>query len=167
MSYKCSKCGKKHERWPSIAYSAPYHYHNLSDENKKAIAQINDDFCIIRHGEQTDRFIRAVLLQKVIDYCDTLDYGVWVSLSEKSFDDYYEHFDSDEHEAVYFGYLCNQISEYESTLAIKVDVIVSKGGNRPEIVPNKDQMDNQFVEDYFQGIKKEEAQARIEYAFEV
>ncbi len=167
MVYKCSKCGKEHESWPTIAFNSPYHYNILSEKDKEEIAEIGDDLCVIHHEEQTDRFIRAVLIQKVNDFCDTLDYGVWVSLSKKSFDNYYKNFDSDEHEATYFGYLCNQIYEYDYTLSIKVEVILSKGGNRPKVIPHKDQMNNEFVKDYFQGITKKIALERIENAFEL
>lgn len=136
MKYKCEKCGQEHEGWPALAFSAPYHYQILSDEDKETIAELNDDFCVIEHEKEdrTNFFIRGVLIQKVNDHCEDLQYGVWVSLSEKSFENYSENFHNDEHEASYFGWFCNQIADYENTLSIKTNVIASGGGNRPEII---------------------------------
>jgi hypothetical protein len=96
LKYTCSTCGKEHDDWPAIAFDTP----SMSVEDKEKITEINSDFCVIEYEDQTDRYIRAVLFQKVIDHCDDLHYGVWVSLSEKSFNDYKENFHNEEHEAV-------------------------------------------------------------------
>ncbi|MBT1705145.1 DUF2199 domain-containing protein [Fulvivirgaceae bacterium PWU20] len=79
MKYKCLKCGQQHEGRPSIAFDSPYHYAKLNEVDKKSIAKLSEDLCEIRHPEQTDRFIRTVLHQRIVDDCRTLDYGVWVS----------------------------------------------------------------------------------------
>src|SRR4051812_29444257 len=112
MEFTCSHCGETHDDIPAIAFESPDHYADLSGEEQKSIADISNDFCVIQHEEQTDRFIRAVLFQKVKGWAEPLQYGIWVSLSEKSFNDYRDHFDSDFHEATYFGYLCNRIEGY-------------------------------------------------------
>jgi hypothetical protein len=165
MLFTCSTCGKVHEGFPALGFDAPYYYHNLSETEKEDIAALSDDFCIIRHPDQTDRFIRVVLNQKIIDFSDTLQYGVWVSLSEKSFNDYKEHYNSPHHLTTYFGYLCNQLPGYENTLSIKTNVETAADNNRPEIFPHDDQMDNPFVRDYFEGITLEEAERRIHAAY--
>src|SRR5436190_20167554 len=103
--YICSCCGQEHEDWPTLAYSSPTHYERLTDEEKENIAELSSDFCIIRNTEQTDRFIRCTLSQKVIDHCENLDYGLWVSLSEKSFQDYSDNFKNENHVTSYFGWL--------------------------------------------------------------
>src|SRR5688572_11512974 len=92
MTFKCSKCGEIHEEWPALAFNSPIHYDQLSEEDKNNIAKLSDDFCTIEHEEQTDRFIRVILKQKVNDHCENLEYGVWVSLSEKNFQEHYETF---------------------------------------------------------------------------
>ena len=161
MKFRCEKCGEEHEGWPAIAFDAPHFYHILSEEDKQNIAEISDDFCTIRHEDQTDYFVRAVLRQKVNNHCQNLEYGVWVSLSEKNHKDYYDNFDTGNSEKTYFGYLCNKIPEYDTTLSIKTDVVVSKGNNRPEIIPHDNQIEIPFVRDYYNGIAKEEAEKRI------
>ena len=120
------------------------------------------DFCVIEYEDQTDRFIRAVLFQEVIDGCQDLHYGIWVSLSEKSYYDYNENFLSDDQEGTYFGYLCSQIPGYDFSSSIRTNVVLAKNRQRPEVIPYKDQMDNnEFVRDYWNGITQKEAEKRI------
>lgn len=80
----------------------------------------------------------------------------------KSFNDYKENFHNNEHEAVYFGFLCNWLPGYESTLSLHTDVELSKGGKRPQVIPHE--ADHPFVKDYYNGISIEEAKRRIEEA---
>lgn len=165
MIFTCSVCGQVHEGFPALGFDAPYFYHNLSETEKKEIAELSDDFCVIYYPDQTDRFIRVVLNQKIINLPETLQYGVWVSLSEKSFNDYIEHYNSTDHLTTYFGYLCNQLPDYENTLSIRTNVQTLADNNRPEIFPHDDQMDNPFVRDYLEGISCEEAERRIHAAY--
>jgi hypothetical protein len=160
VNITCSSCGKKHTEWPALAYDAPFHYNELAGEEKDTIAELTTDFCVIKHPDQTDFFIRGTLIQKVIDHCEDLHYGLWVSLSEKSFKDYKENFKND-HEAEYFGWLCNDIPQYVFNESIPTTVVTQPGGNRPEIFPHQD-FDHPFVKDYYNGITKAEAERRIE-----
>ena len=160
IKFICECCGKEHESWPAITYNSPSSYHNLSTQEKEEIAVIDEDFCVIKHSDRVDRFIRCVLIQKVNDHCEDLEYGFWVSLSEKSFKDYLENFDNENHETQYFGWLCIYIPEYEFSNSIPTTVVTQKGNNRPEIFPHKD-FDHTFVKDYYEGITKEEAENRI------
>ena len=149
-----------HEDWPAIAFDAPTAYNVLSDSEKEEIAELSNDFCIINHPEQTDRFIRCTLTIKVNDHCEDLDYGVWVSLSEKSFLDYSDNFDNPNYETSCFGWLSNNIPDYDVIASIPTTVITRPGNLRPEIVPHKD-FDHQLVYDYYNGITKTEAENRI------
>ena len=159
MKYNCNKCGKEHEELPAISFNSPHYYHILSEDDKKNIVELSDDFCVIKHEDQTDYFIRAVLFQKIIDHSDTLDYGIWVSLSKKSFDEYKEHFKDENHTATFFGWFCSQIEGYEETLSLKANVHTRSGNERPEVV--LENCNNDFVMDYYSGITIEEAEARV------
>lgn len=162
MSYSCSICGQAHDDMPALAFDSPHNYHVLSEEDKEAIAELTDDFCVIEHEGQTDYFIRAALFQEIADSDEMLHYGVWVSLSEKSFRDYEEHFEDDEYEATYFGYLCSQVAPYADTMSIKMNVVCSGDGHRPEVIPHRsEQMHLPFVRDYYEGISREEADRRV------
>jgi hypothetical protein len=96
----------------------------------------------------------------VIDHCEDLDYGLWVSLSEKNFQDYTDNFNNDNYETCYFGWLSNSIPGYEGTTKIPATVFTRTGNQRPEIVPHKD-CEHPFVKDYYNGITREEAERRI------
>lgn len=160
MKYKCSCCGQEHDEWPALMFYTPTPYNDLTEDEKKALGQIGDDFCVITNPDQTDRFIRCTLTQKVIDHCGNLEYGIWVSVSEKSYQDYYDNFESDNHVTQYFGWLCSRIPEYDDTLGVPTTVQTKAGNSRPEVFPHKD-FDHPFVKDYYDGITKEEAERRI------
>lgn len=160
--YTCNNCGKQHDEWPALAYSSPANYHALSEVKKGKMGELDSDFCVITYPDQTDRFIRCTLTQKVNDYCEDLEYGLWVSLSEKSFDDYADNFDNEQHETSYFGWLSNDLPGYDfETGSIPTTVFTRIGNDRPEIVPHKD-FDHPFVTDYYNGITKQEAERRIQ-----
>lgn len=159
--YKCTKCGIEHGSLPALAFIYPYYYEILNDNDRKEIAECSDDFCIIHHPEQTDFFIRAVMTINIIDCCERFDYGIWVSLSEKSFREYEENFTLESNEPVYFGMICNELKDYEeSTLGLHVNVQVRNGGIRPEIIPH--QAEHQLIKDWESGIIYESALDRIE-----
>ena len=101
------------------------------------------------------------MIQKVNDHCEDLEYGLWVSLSEKSFEDYLANFDNENHETQYFGWLSNYISQYQFSNSIPTTVVTKSGNDRPEIFPHQD-FDHPFVKDYYEGITKEEAEKRIQ-----
>lgn len=150
-----------HEEWPAITFDSPSHYINLSEEDKKNLALLKDDFCIISWPDQTDRFIRCTLSQTVVDHCDNLEYGLWVSLSEKSFRDYIDNFSNEHHEVTYFGWLCNDIPGYDMDGNIPANVLTRGGTARPEIIPHKE-VDHPFIKDYYNGITKATAEKRIQ-----
>lgn len=158
--YTCSCCGKVHYEYPSLAYISPKNYDTLSQNGKENIAELSSDFCIINHPEQTDRFIRCTLIQKIIDHCENLNYGLWVSLGEKSYNDYLSNYNNSNHETSYFGWLCNDLPDYEFKNSIPTTVYTKTGTQRPEIVPHQD-FDHPFVKDYYNGITKQAAEQRI------
>ena len=157
---KCSVCGERHKVWPALTFNSPSSYHELNENEKQSIAKIDSDFCEIKYEDQTDKFIRVVLKQKIKDSKLELDYGLWVSLSDKSWNDYKLNFNNENHETQYFGWLNSRIPEYDNTLNIPTTVITKKGNDRPEIIPHEDH-EHEFVEDFYTGISKEEAEKRI------
>ena len=162
INYTCSCCGKDHEEWPALVYTSPTNYDTLSEDEKKNIGELSNDFCVITHSDQTDRFVRCTLTQKVIDHCEDLEYGLWVSLSEKSFQNYSDNFKNENQEAKYFGWLSNNLPDYDfSEGSIPTTVFTMSGNNRPEIVPHQ-HFDHPFVNDYYNGITKAEAERRIQ-----
>jgi hypothetical protein len=158
--FKCSECGKVHSEWPALAFKSPANYDYLSDNEKTELGKLDTDFCEIHNEDQIDRFIRVTLTQKINNACEALEYGLWVSLSEKSYSDYKENFNNPKYETGFFGWLCSNISEYGDTSSIPCDVTTKSGNDRPEIFPHED-FDHPFVSDYYNGISKAEAENRI------
>src|SRR5882724_9393968 len=147
IKYTCSCCGKVHEEWPALTFDSPTNYNILPENIRSEIGELTSDFCVIHHPEQTERYIRATLTLKVLDHCENLEYGLWVSLSEKSFQDYSHNFNNPEHETKYFGWLSNDIAEYEIG-SIPTTVFTRLGNQRPEIIPHKD-CDHPLTLDYY------------------
>ncbi len=163
MKYKCEKCGQVHTGLSALAFRSPYYYSVLSEAEQKEVLLKTDDFCVIEYDDQVDYFIRVVLLQKMEDACENLEYGVWVSVSANSFEDYYDNYESEDYQEGYFGFLANSIPEYEDTLSIRMNVYTQKNGNRPFIeVQGDEDLNHPFVKDYFNGISLNEAKERIE-----
>ncbi|WP_166923078.1 DUF2199 domain-containing protein [Flavobacterium poyangense] len=159
--YTCECCGEQHEGWPALTYISPDNYSWLSDNEKDEIALIDEDFCVIKRPDHVGRFIRCVLFQEVNDHCEDLEYGLWVSLSEKSFQDYLDNFDNKEHETQYFGWLSNGLKGYTFSESVPTTVVTQRGNNRPVIFPHKE-YDHPFVKDFYEGITKTEAENRIQ-----
>ncbi|MEO1030481.1 MAG: DUF2199 domain-containing protein [Bacteroidota bacterium] len=156
----CPECGQIHSDWPALAFESPANYDFLSEDEKYRLGRLDSDFCEIHYEDQIDRFIRVILIQKVNDTCENLNYGLWVSLSEKSYADYKANFDNENHETTYFGWLCSNIPEYGDTMSIPCDVMTKTGNSRPEIFPHRD-FEHPFVKDFYNGITITEAEKRI------
>ena len=163
MTYTCSKCGEEHEGWPALTFKAPDFYVQLGKEEREK-AYFTPDLCVVQHGDQTDRFIRCVMHQKVNEHCQDLEYGLWVSVSEKSYEDYVKNFNNASHKTQYFGWLSNWFPEYEKFVWIKMHIAVDNANNqRPKaFVQIVNDPGIPLVRDYFQGISKEAAQARMD-----
>jgi len=160
-SFVCSCCGNEQHNWPALSYKTPVYYSTLSEDDKNTITEISSDLCVIKYSDETNFFIRCVLFQSIVDCEDELNYGLWVSLSEKSFQDYKDNFHDQDREGTYFGWISNNLEGYNSTLSIPANVVLGKDGNRPEVVPHSS-FDHPFVTDYYNGISLEEAHKRIE-----
>lgn len=165
FEFHCEKCGQVHEGLPTLAFNTPDFYEYLNEKDRdELVEELSSDFCVIRYPEQTDRFIRAVMTIPILDACEDLDYGIWVSLSEKSFADYRNTYQKDVEERQYFGRICNAIPGYEDTLNLHVEVRTRNDGFRPEVVPYAS--DHPLVTDWENGITYEEAKSRVDRAFQ-
>jgi len=160
QQFKCSQCGELHNTWPALSYGAPWNYSQLSEQDKNEIASINSDLCEIHWEDQTDRFIRTTLVIPVNNFELDLEYGLWVSLSENSFNDYSGNFERIDHQTGYFGWICNRLLGYDDTLHVPTDVNTQSGKQRPILELHRDH-NHPLVSDFIHGITKEEAERRI------
>jgi len=129
FAYTCSCCGKRHEGSPSFAFDAPHQYASLSDEQKLAMGELSSDLCTITRDGEVDRFIRTVLEIPIVGAQDPFVWGVWVSLSEKSYARYVSTYDNPVAGEGFFGWLCNTLPVYPSGGPFAVDVLVKATGN--------------------------------------
>ena len=165
FAFKCSCCGEIHEGSPSFGFNAPDPYASLSEEQKSAMGKITDDFCSIEHSEGTDYFIRAVLEVPIQGVKVPFLWGVWVSLSEKSFRRYEETYRAPVQGEVFFGWVCNRISLYPYEQSRPSDVVIQVGGNRPKVVLHTGASeDDPLVVDQVNGISVVKAQELAERA---
>lgn len=161
MKYICKCCGKEQEDWPAIAYSSPSYYMNLTDAELEN-AKLTSDLCVIEYPDEKNYFIRTVFVQEVKDSCQNLEYGVWVSLSEKSFNEYLDNYDNKNFEGEYFGWLSSFLPDYQFTESIPTNIVVNNTIGRPFIYPHES-FEHPFVDDFYNGIEKEEAERRIDF----
>ena len=165
FAFTCSCCGQVHEGSPSFAFDAPYQYSSLSDEQKASMGRLGSDFCTITHEGQTDYFIRTVLLIPIQGVSEPFMWGVWVSLSEKSFARYRDTYDNPVEGDGFFGWVCNRIPWYpEPESALAADVLVQLHGRRPLLLLHHgSENDHPLVLDQRDGISIQKAQEIAEY----
>jgi hypothetical protein len=129
-SFICATCGASHAEIPGLGFTTPFQYGQLSADEKKT-AFLNSDICAI--GE--DRFVRGCIEVPVQGQDESFIWGVWVSLSKSSLDQYLKEMEeSAPEDGPYFGWLCNRLPFYPETLHLKTNVYFRSGDLRPRVV---------------------------------
>jgi hypothetical protein len=134
QGYQCKTCGESHDELPmSFGADAPYLYDVIAPEERSWRAEICSDQCII---DNQHYFVRGCLEIPVLDGPGPFVLGVWVSLSEKSFERMSELWETPgrESEPPYFGWFCTSLPGYPETINLKTNVFTRPVGQRPLIV---------------------------------
>jgi hypothetical protein len=134
--WRCACCGEEYAGLPmDIALALPISWDDL-DADARAASQLDDDFCEVRYSSsQVDRFIRCVLALPVPGIADEFHFGVWVSVSERSWNIYRSGFDSGVYgEEGCFGYLMHEIPDYEGSYLLRADVFFQPENLRPSVI---------------------------------
>ena len=129
--YYCESCGKWHDELPrSWGAATPLPLEWIPPPERSARCDWNDDVCVI-DGQQF--FIRGCLEIPVLEGHGPLIWGVWVSLSEKSFQRVLELWETPgrETEPSFFGWMCTVLPLYPDTLSLKTQVHLRPVGSRP------------------------------------
>jgi hypothetical protein len=150
LRWICSRCGAEHEGVPlDWAYDRPVYWDGARNEHD----WLTEDLCTWTDdaGERS-YFIRGVLHVPIPETGGTLGYGVWSSLSEKSFKRVSELWDDPARveEAPYFGWLSNSLPGYPETLNLPLDVVVQEIDKRPSLVLHEG--DHPLIEEQRRGI---------------
>jgi hypothetical protein len=129
------------------------------------MAKLSSDLCTITEHDGTDYFIRTVLEVPIRGAADPFTWGVWVSLSEKSFNRYVETYDNPVEGDGFFGWLCNRLPHYSETIGLATDVRVQPGGMRPTVHLHQggSSTAHQLVIDQREGIDVSKAQELAEH----
>ena len=159
FAFKCSSCDEIHEGSPSVGYKMPDQYASLSDQQKASMGTLSPDFCTITHEEGTDYFVRAILEIPIHGVEEPFLWGVWVSLSKKSYQRYWDTYDNPVEGDGFFGWVCNTPKEYPTDAVRPADVRVQFGRQRPKVVLHRSECEHDpMVIDQVNGISVARAQ---------
>ncbi|MBL8159995.1 DUF2199 domain-containing protein [Candidatus Saccharibacteria bacterium] len=157
----CSHCGQLIQgQLPALAFAAPAAW-NDNDEHKYGYS-LGSDFCTI---DNQYFFIRVVLRIPIIDSEDSLEWGVWVSLSEKNFKRYGKVYgtDAELEEEPYFGWLANELPTYPDCSRIETYAHLRGGGLRPMLELNHDNL-HPLCQDQHNGVSLGRAHELAQFA---
>jgi hypothetical protein len=161
FEFDCAACGERHVGVPALGYDAPAPYDELDEEARRTRATKTSETCVLEDEDGTHRFVRAVLEIPIHECDDVVSFGVWVSMSEKSFDEYHAVSDQDV-EAGWFGHLCNRLHGYPDTYALTTDVVHVGPGKRPFVhVQSRDQESHPLFVDQRSGLTRERARELV------
>jgi hypothetical protein len=156
--WKCSCCGEeRHGLPPAMAFAVPDHWLNIDDETKNN-SKIDTDFCLIKDPDGiTYRYIRCVIQMPLLTNTDDVaqfGFGVWMSVSERSWKIYEKGFKSGKYsEEGCFAYLSNDIAAYPGSFNLPSDIYFGTGNQRPKVVLHD--RNHPLVNDQMKGMQVE------------
>lgn len=121
----CAACGKWHDELAlDYGFDEPRNLAELDADERERYATVDGDFVVIAYEDQTDRFMRGVLEIPITDADEVFRYGVWVSLSEASYDAARAAYRDQIAAGPFFGWLCNRLPNYPDTVSLATMVHV-------------------------------------------
>jgi hypothetical protein len=159
FEFRCRSCGQPHTGLPAWHFGEPVQVYNIPPEERAARVDLTSDGCTI---DGREFYVLGLLEIPVRDTPHALTWGVWLSLSEESFERYCVLFE-DEHRPAgesFFGWLCNRVPGYPDTLLLKARLHVRAYPERPwvELEPTE----HPLAVDQRQGFSEERAAAMAE-----
>jgi len=153
FKFKCSSCEEIHEGIPTFGYDFPIYYLDVPEEDRNERCELTSDTCII---DDELFFVRGCVEIPVHGESEPFIWGVWVSLSEKSFNRYLELYEvaDREGEPPFFGWLNACFADYATEdFNLKTSVHLRNDGVRPfiEIEPT----DHPLAIEQHHGISKD------------
>lgn len=132
FKFLCNGCGQVHEGMPALDAIAPLSYYGVPEQEREARCELGSDACII---DGSHYFVRGCLEIPVHGESEPLSWGVWVSLSENSFQQWCDTYESEKrsHVGPFFGWLNAALDPYPATASLKTHVHLRDGFVRPFI----------------------------------
>lgn len=143
-----------HDDAPSVAYDAPLPFLSQDKEVQDA-GNLDENRCVYKDEAGDHFFIRATMDVPVHGLNETFLWGIWVSVSEKSFRDYSLDSNVNVEERGYFGYLANNLPFYNETYGLPANVELRNYNLRPDVLLHNG--DHELIRDQQSGISIEKA----------
>ncbi len=117
-----------------LAMSAPDNWLSLKWHNRPFSSK-SSEFCILQNDDkQIERYIRCVLPMQLKGTDQEFRFGVWMSVSEESWNIYRQGFKSGVHEKyTCFGLLGNHLPHMGATFGMHADIEFMSDGERPRV----------------------------------
>jgi hypothetical protein len=131
FQFKCATCDEVHVGMPSFAVNEPSHFWSVPEAERVARCDLASD--VARIDEHF--FVRGCLDIPVDGTHDVFTWGVWVSLSAASAEQFLASYDTAErsHIGPFLGWLNTSLAPYPETLNLKTHVHLRNNGSRPFI----------------------------------
>lgn len=131
LRFACEACGETHDVEALVA-NEPEQWHLLTAAERRR-SSLTADQCVIESTNGKSLYLRANLEIPVRGTDRVFTWGVWCSLSERSFDEAARHWDDPRrvHLDPHFGWLCTRIPTYPDTIYLKTLVHHRPPGVRP------------------------------------
>lgn len=132
FEFHCRGCGQVHQGMPALDAAAPLSYYAVPNDEREARCELDSDACVI---DGALFFVRGCLEIPVHGESEPFSWGVWVSLSEQSFRQWVECYESEKrsHIGPFFGWLNAALEPYPDTVNLKTRVHLRDGFIRPFI----------------------------------
>jgi hypothetical protein len=132
FEFVCVSCGQVHRGIPTFGADAPLAYYGIPEEERGTRCILGANDCVI---DQQTYLIRGCIEIPVTGERDPFVWGVWVSLSEQSFEQYRQFRDirKRSHVGPFFGWLNSWLKPYPDTTNLKTRVHLRDDGIRPYI----------------------------------
>ncbi|MEP2783144.1 MAG: DUF2199 domain-containing protein [Pseudoruegeria sp.] len=142
--YRCRECGRFHSGSPSFSVRYPCYFFDVPEEDRDERIRITDDICLIEpSSDDVDGSmiycIRVNLVIPIKGSNDPFLWGIWVTQSKESFEEYIATFGEDQSAMGSFGWLPVDLPFYNVSDAgapldhLECDVQWGGCGMRPKI----------------------------------
>ena len=130
--FKCVSCSEWHEGVPGFGWSTPLVYYAIPEAERSTRVELTEDTCIV---DGKHFFVKGCIEIPVHGADEPFVWGVWVSLSQRNFEQFVGLFDRKDRAQYgpYFGWLSAYFTVYPDAEALKTTVHLRDDGMRPYI----------------------------------
>jgi len=162
-AWTCSQCGEVHSGLPALAFEAPLPWEQLTDDERDA-GELSSDTCTFRTDEGEYFYVRGTFEIPIRDFPESLEFGVWSSLSAANFERFLDLYDDPDRteEEPYSSWFGNQLPGFPDTLNLRAWVEIYDADLRPRIVLHE--QEHPLVAAVHEGIELAQAIALVEPA---